>query len=100
MSGIHLSPGETRIDRIVQAVRQLNQGRDDACGTVTLTPNATSTVVIAPNCSSLSKVQITATSLSAAVVTSYVSSKANGSFTITHSSSPAIDMTFDWEARG
>lgn len=104
MSGIHLAPGETGVARIVQAIRQLMQGRDDAGGSVTLTANAASTSVSAPNCAAGSQVFLQATTATAATEvgngTIHVSAVANQSFTITHANSAVTTRTFFWTARG
>jgi hypothetical protein len=104
MSGIHLAPGEKDTPRIVQAIRLLMQGRDDAGGTVTLAANAATTIVTAPNCAAGSLVFTEATTAHAAAEKAsgnmYVSAVANGSFTITHSNSAQTDRSFFWTARG
>lgn len=93
---IALIPQETNIFRIVQAIRQLIQGRSDAVLQVTLTPSATTTVVSAINCSKDSQVFLSprTANAAAAVPTTWISAVANGSFTITHSSTVSIDRTF------
>lgn len=48
---IQLQPGEKDIQRIVDAVIQIVQGRQNSVGDVTLTPAATFTFVSFPNCS-------------------------------------------------
>lgn len=104
MSGTHLAQGETRLDRIVQAIRQMMQGRDDASGVVTLAAGAASTVVQATNCASSCSVFLTqATANAAAEVkngTLWVSAVGDGSFTITHANNAQVDRTFFWTARG
>lgn len=104
MSGINLAQGERSLDRIVQAIRQIMQGRDNASGTVTLTANAATTTVQAPNCASGSSVFLTPKTANAAAEygggTIYVSSVLNGSFTITHANTAATDKTFFWTTRG
>ena len=104
MSGVHLAPGETSILRIVRAVRQLMTGRDDACGTVTLTISAASTVVAAPNCAETSAVFLECLSAAAAAERAsgnmFVSAIVNGAFTITHTNSATTGRTFNWTARG
>ena len=104
MSGIILSPSETRIPRIVQAIRQLLQGRADSGGTVTLRANQTTTVVPAQNCSPSCGVYLTPITAHAAALTPppYVTAANTllGSFTITHVSSAQTDLTFGWDARG
>lgn len=104
MSGINLSPSETEPGRFNQAIRQMMQGRDNAGGTVTLTPNAASTTVSAPNCATGCGVFTEPTTASAATEkgngTMYVSAVVNGSFTITHANSAVADRSFFWTARG
>lgn len=48
---IQLQPGERDLQRIVDAIMQLVQGRQNSIGDVTLTVGATFTVVAFPNCS-------------------------------------------------
>jgi|SRR6185312_4560196 len=104
MAGIHLAQGEKSIPRIVQAIRGLMQGRDDASGVLNLTANATSTVVEAPNCSSGSNVFLTPGSANASAEwkngTIYVSNVGNGSFTIAHANATTTNRTVYWTARG
>lgn len=104
MSGIHLAQGESSVSRIVQAIRQLMQGRDDAGGSVTLTASVASTIVSAPNCAAGSQVFLQAKTASAATEvgngTVYVSAVANQSFTITHANNATADRSFFWTARG
>ena len=103
MSGIVLSPSETRIPRIVQAIRQLLQGRADSGGTVTLRANQVTTVVSAQNCSPSCSVFLTPKTAHAAALAGPYVLAANtllGSFTITHVSSAQTDLTFGWDARG
>lgn len=101
---MHLQQSETRLDRIVAAIRQLIQGRDDACGTVSLQASSASTVVSAPNCAATSAVFLSPKSAHAAAEIAaggcYVSSVVNGSFTITHANNAQADRTFFWTARG
>lgn len=104
MSGVHLSPAERAIDRVVQAVRQLIQGRDDACGSVTLTANVATTTVSAPNCAAGAAIFTEPKTLNAAAEkgngTMFISGVANQSFTITHANNAQTDRTFFWTARG
>lgn len=104
MGGINLAPGEGWSSRIVQAIRQLMQGRNNATGEVTLAASATTTTVAAPNCSSESEVFLQALTAHAAAEvgngTIYVSTIANGSFTITHASNSQTDRTYSWVALG
>ena len=95
---------ETRLIRVIQAVRELFEGRSHAVGTVSLaaTP-ATTTTVPAANCGTTSRVLLTPTNLAAAAEigagTAYVSSVALGSFVITHSAS-ASARTMNYAALG
>lgn len=104
MSGVHLSQGETSIHRVVQAVRYQQQGRDDACGTVTLVTNTSSTTVQAPNCAETSAVFLEAMTAAAAVERTtgnlFVSSVGNATFVIAHTNTSAAGRTFFWTARG
>lgn len=104
MSGINLSPEERQIWRIVNAVIQINQGRNDAGGTVTLRANQTTTVVEAPNCGKDSRVKLTpnTSNAAAALGTTYIKrgDVVAGGFTITHASAASTDRDFWWEATG
>jgi hypothetical protein len=102
-----LSLKEKNPDTVNAAIRELQNGRDNASGTVTLAVSpATTTTVAAPNCSSTSGVQLTPATLSAAVEwgnkTMYVptSAVAKGQFTITHSANAAVDRTFFYRVHG
>ena len=99
-----LSPQEKDIWQVVQAVRQLVEGRNNASGQVTLTANAASTVVSHPNCSVGSSPTLTpATAHAAAEMgngTIYVSAISNGSFTLTHANNAQVDRTFYYSVGG
>lgn len=103
---IHLAASETSIFRIVQAVRQLLQGKDDSSGVVTLTANAASTTVAAPNVSTTSNIFLFAATADAAAEwqngTIYVkqSDITQGQFKITHANAASVDRTVYWCARG
>jgi len=99
----HLAPGERDIGQVVQVVRQLMQGRDDASGTVKLTANSVTTgVTAAVNCASGSEVFLFPASAHAAAEfgTIYVSSVSNGSFVVTHNNTATTDRLFFWTTRG
>lgn len=108
MSGINLSPSETGIYRIVQAIIQLMQGRSNAVGEVTLTPGVTSTVVdksvsvAATNVGKDSEVFLTPRTAhaAAAIPTTFISAVDSGSFTITHAASADVDNTYGFLAIG
>jgi hypothetical protein len=99
-----LSLKEKNQDTINQAINQLQQGRDNASGTVTLAvgPVAITTTVAAVNCSPTSGVQLTPATASAAAAwtTTYVSAVGKGQFTITHTAGPPNDRTFFWRIHG
>lgn len=97
-----LDPDERRISYIVQSVRELLFGRDDAHGVVTLRPNQTTTTVSHPNCSVEGQVLLTAktANAAAALATTYVSSIVQGAFTLTHASNAQADKTFAFSVRG
>lgn len=88
MGGIVLRQQERDLQRIVDAIIQLNRGRNNAVGVVTLRPNETTTVVRAVNCSLDSQPMISPRNAAAAaeITDTYVSAVDQGSFTITHPS--------------
>ena len=104
MSGNPPFAGETNIRRVVQAVRELFEGRSNAGGTVTLTANAASTTVAAINCGPESRpVLMPATANAAAEVgagTIFVSAVSAESFVVTHANNAQTDRTFHWVALG
>jgi hypothetical protein len=108
MAGINLSPSETAIYRIVQAIIQLTQGRSNAVGQVTLTPGVTTTVVdklispAATNVGKDSEIFLTPRTAhaGAALPTTFISAVNQGSFVLTHANSANTDVTYGWEARG
>lgn len=99
-----LSPAEKDIFKIVATIIQLVQGRNNAVGTVTLTANATTTVVAAVNCATGSAPLLTPLTAHASAEDAaggrYVSTIANGSFTVTHASNAQTDRTYAWAAIG
>src|SRR5262245_9446550 len=98
MSGNVPSPTERHPYRIVQAIRELFEGRSNAVGAFTLTANAASTTVIAPNCGSGSTVLCSPRTANAAAElgngTMYVATVANGAFTVTHANNAQNDRSF------
>lgn len=105
MSGLTLSPSERNPATIVQAIRQLMEGRNNATGTVTLAvAPATTTAVPAPNCAPgciVLLMQQTANA-AAAIPTTYIlaANVVQQQFTITHAASAQTDRTFGWVALG
>lgn len=94
---IQLSPLETNIRRIVDALIQVIQGRNNATGTFTCAASSTTTVVAAPNCSIDTQVFIRPINANArseaGPTTTYVSAVNQGSFTVTH---PSNSTTRTW----
>jgi hypothetical protein len=99
-----LSLKERNSDVVNQAINQLQQGRDNASGTVTLAGGiATTTVVPAVNCSPTSGVQLTpiTADAAAAIATTYISAVLKGQFTITHvADNVHLDRTFFYRVHG
>ncbi len=104
MSAPQLSPSETQLFRIVNAVRQLMQGRSNAAGTATLTAGAPTTTVTAPNCATGAQVFLCPRTAHAAAELAaggcYVSAVSSGSFTITHANNAQTDRTFSYACLG
>jgi hypothetical protein len=104
VSAPQLSPSETQLYRIVNAVRQLMQGRSNAAGSVTLAASAASTTVTAPNCAPGSQVFLFPRTAHAGAELAaggcYVSAIAGGAFTITHANNPQTDRTFSYVCLG
>lgn len=95
MAGLTLNPGETDINKVVQVVRQLMEGRTNAIVTATLTANAVATTVKAPTCSPSSGVFPCATTPDSAndiPLMSFV--PAYGQFVVSHANNARVDRTF------
>ena len=111
MSGTVPHRGETQIGRVVQAVRELFEGRSNAVGEITLAANAASTTVTTANggaallnCSQDSKpflIPRTANA-AAALATTYipVADVTQGQFVIRHANDAQIDKTFGFVLLG
>lgn len=81
---------------LAQAINNLNNGRSSNMGTFTLTANAASTVVT-DNLFESNQVVIwspTTANAAGALATTYVSARAKGSFTLTHTNDAQVDKTF------
>lgn len=96
--------GETDQSRIVFSLREIWEGRSNAGGQFTCALNAATTVVTAPNCGTSSRIFLTARHANAAAEigngTIYVSSVAQGTFTVTHANSAVASRIFDYEIKG
>jgi hypothetical protein len=79
-----------------ESINALIDGKLDVVGTLTLEDGATSTVVLDNKFeSNMVPVLIPTTANAAgAVATTYLSARAKGSFTLTHSNTAATDKTF------
>jgi hypothetical protein len=102
---IALSITERNQKTINQAIRETQNGRDNASGIVTLAVSpATTTTVPATNCSPTSGVQLTPATAdaAAAMATTFVpvSAVGKGQFTITHAASAQVDRTFYYRVHG
>src|SRR5262245_26854406 len=88
MAGNVPAAGETNLAKIVQAIRELFEGRSNAVGSFSLDQSpATTTTVTVPTCGASSTVLIApknADGKSAYFAGAYVSSIVNGSFVVTH----------------
>lgn len=100
MTGIVPANTEKDLGRIVRGIRDLFEGRSNAYGSFTITESAATTVVTAPNCSPSSVILLTPTTANAAAELAsgnmYVSAKAQGAFTVTHTNSATAGRTFDY----
>ena len=101
---IQLQRSERDPQRIVDAIRQLVEGRHNAGGTVTLLHGATTTTVSHQNCSVDSYVQVfggaQTANAAAAVATSYISNVFQGGFTIVHLNNAQTDRKFYYTVTG
>jgi len=108
MSGINLSQDEKSLWTIVQAILQLAQGRSNAVGRVTLMANQTTTTVTKAVDSAAVNMSLTAEvflsplsdNAAAAIATTWISTKSQGSFVITHANNAQVDKLFAFEIRG
>ncbi len=104
MAGLTLNPGEKDPRRIVDVVRQLIEGRNNAVGTVTLTANAATTTVKAPNCApgSFPFLFPMTANAAAAVATTFIlaSNVTTGQFVISHANNAQTDKAFGWVVLG
>lgn len=101
---IQLSPLERDIARIVQALRELVEGRHNASGRFILTPGVTTTVVAHPNCSLTCEPQFSARTANAAAEigngTIWISAIEQGGFTVRHANNAQADREFGYTVTG
>lgn len=101
MSTPAISQQEKRLDVICNAIRQLQQGRSNATGTLTLTAGATSTTVKAPCCAPTSTVLLSPQTQDAANDMATTNAVAgNGQFVVTHANNARVDRTFQYAVIG
>lgn len=90
--------------KIILSIQQLAAGRSNGVGSVTLTVNVATTTVTDMNCAVGSTVLFTPTTANAAAEigngTMYLSTVANGSFTVTHANSATTGRTFKYAIVG
>jgi hypothetical protein len=98
---------ETDLKQIILAIQQIAAGRSNATGTVTLTANVATTTVTPTQTGSIaagSTPLLTEMTANAAAErgngTLYVSTVANGSFTITHANNAQVDRTYRYAILG
>jgi hypothetical protein len=102
MGFMQLLDTEKNIGTIVQAIKQLAQGRSVATGEVTLRANQTTTTVTAQTCGLDSVPSIEPMTATAAIAkqTAYFSAINRGSFVVTHANTADVDKTFRWKIQG
>jgi hypothetical protein len=104
MSAPPLAPSESAPYALVNAIRQLMQGRSNATGTVTLVAGAASTTVTAPTCAPSAQVFLFPKTAHAAAEIAggacFVSAVAAGSFTLAHANNAQTDRTFAYVCLG
>jgi hypothetical protein len=95
---------EGSVYRIVQAVRELFEGRSHAVGQVTLRASQATTTVESPNIGSEARIVLFPRTANASADFGggaiYISSVKAGQFVITHPNDADVDKTFDWHALG
>lgn len=98
MSGNCPQANERDPVRLCRGIRDLYSGRSNAGGEFTLGVNQATTTVTAPNCGEGSRIFIQAASANAATEvgngTVYVSTVANGAFTVTHANAATTNRKF------
>lgn len=81
---------------IAETVNKIMSGRANNAGTLTITANAATTTVIDPafESSMVPVLMPTTANAAAALANVYVSSRAKGSFVLTHANNAQVDRTF------
>lgn len=96
---INVLPGETQVER---TINEILKGRANNVGEVTLDASVTTSTVVDTRIKSQMIVfLVPRTANAAAALTNvYVSTVADGSFTLTHSSTATTDRTYDYVFHG
>lgn len=104
MSGNFPATNEKDTSRIVQAIRDLFQGRSNAMGSFTCALNEATTTVVHPNVGLESTIHLSPRHANAAAEigagTIYISAVGRGSFTVTHANSATANRTFQYAIVG
>ena len=97
-----IKPNELDPRKVATAINRVIEGRTDNYGSVTLTANAATTTVTNQWASENSTILLSprTANAAAAIAASYVTSKLNGSFVITHANNAQTDRTFDYAMIG
>jgi hypothetical protein len=97
-----LTPSDENPRRIASALNRVIEGRTDNYGSVTLRAGETTTTVTDQNASENSTIVLSprTANAAAALATTYVGSKLNKSFVLTHASNSQTDKTFDYAVIG
>lgn len=87
---------QTQLILLSETLNKVISGRANNVGTLTLTAGTTTTTVLDNQFESGMVPVLIATTANAAAATAnvYVSARANGSFTLTHSNTATLDRTF------
>lgn len=88
--------GAKDLRQVSEVVNNAMSGKINNSGIVTLTNGGTSTTLTDERLGYESCVFLSPTTANAAALSPYISAKANGSCTITHTSSANADLTFDY----
>ena len=87
---------------VLQLLREVKSGKLNCAGSVTLTASAASTAVTDANVGVNTVILLmpTTANAAAALATTYVSSRGDQTFTVTHANNAQVDRTFEYVAIG
>ncbi len=100
---LDISPGEINLRTIVQAVRQLIQGRNNANGQITLVANQATTVIDDETINAAAGIHLepaTANAAAEKAAGTMYSAVTAGQVTITHATNAQTDRTFYYVVLG